>query len=107
MNWVDRTPAGANPIPRAFHAMAYDVARRQLVLFGGGVPLGANRQDTWEYSATSPHPRSAAHSVLFTIPPAAVSGTLSATYVGAGKGDLCGVSTPGVALRLWSFATSS
>ncbi|HEX5054822.1 MAG TPA: hypothetical protein VFZ65_23800 [Planctomycetota bacterium] len=62
--WVQRTLAG--PSPRASHAMTYDEARRNVVVFGG-INLG----DTWTYDGvawtqaaiTGPSPR---HSAAMT-----------------------------------------
>jgi hypothetical protein len=64
-NWLNVTPPGQSPPPRAWHAMAFDVARARTVLYGGynGSQLG----DTWEwdgmqwtqaFTASSPGPRS-------------------------------------------------
>lgn len=55
--WTDRTPAtrpAAWPSARFMHAMAYDAARKKVVLFGGtaGGPAGepyAGLGDLWEY----------------------------------------------------------
>ncbi len=55
------------PPPRARHALAYDAARRRVVLFGGVDAAGAPVGDTWSYnggdwsevtSTPSPAPRS-------------------------------------------------
>lgn len=45
--WTDKTPASGSPSPRAGHGMAYDPARKRVVVFGGGAsgPL----DDTWEW----------------------------------------------------------
>ena len=50
-NWIRRTTR-SYPAARMGHAMAFDSARRQAVMFGGNGagPLG----DTWEYAPTSP-----------------------------------------------------
>ena len=65
--WTLVTPVGSTPSPRNGHAMAYDAARRKIVLFGGTSNM--LRGDTWEYdsatrtwaqitpSTTSPSPR--------------------------------------------------
>jgi hypothetical protein len=45
--WTERTPAGAKPSARYLHAMAYDVARSKVMLFGGFD--GEYKQDTWEW----------------------------------------------------------
>ncbi len=60
--WHQRTPAVA-PSPRSTHALAYDSARRRVVLFGGSgaVRLG----DTWEWDGNNWLQRSPA-----TVPPA-------------------------------------
>jgi len=49
--WVQRTPAGATPPAREAHAMAYDGARGNVVLFGGRAGSG-DVNDTWEYHVT-------------------------------------------------------
>jgi hypothetical protein len=48
--WTQEQPA-SNPPPRSLHAMAADLQRRRIVLFGGGsnVLLG----DTWEWDGTN------------------------------------------------------
>ncbi len=48
--WTERFPAGSEPAGRNQHAMAYDAARKRLVLFGGEV-LGPSGSigDTWEW----------------------------------------------------------
>jgi hypothetical protein len=43
--WRDTTPSGPKPVARRFHAMAYDSAHEQLVLFGG--MSTAKLADTW------------------------------------------------------------
>lgn len=48
--WTERTLAG--PPARNFFALAYDEARRRLVLFGGTVNQ-ARLGDTWEYDGTT------------------------------------------------------
>ena len=48
-SWRQRTTDNA-PEPRYRHAMAYDAARRVIVLFGGvSTRPGAIRDDTWEF----------------------------------------------------------
>jgi len=49
-NWTQKSPANS-PSPRSSHAMAYDAARGQVVLFGGfdGNPLN----DTWVWDGTT------------------------------------------------------
>lgn len=39
--------------PRQDHAMAYDAARGEVVLFGGGPPAGIGRSDTWVWDGAS------------------------------------------------------
>lgn len=48
MAWSKVTPTGPSPSARADHAMAYDAARKQVVLFGG-VTGGTCRGDTWAW----------------------------------------------------------
>ena len=63
--WLEVTPGGPSPAPRAWHSMTFDAARGRTVLFGGynGSQLG----DTWEWDgalwtqvfpANSPPPQS-------------------------------------------------
>jgi len=46
--WHERRPAVA-PSARRWHAMAWDAAREQVVLFGGGLERGRDGE-TWIYS---------------------------------------------------------
>lgn len=46
-DWKIIPITGSKPGPRAWHDMAYDAARREIVLFGGKIPI-ANR-DTWVF----------------------------------------------------------
>jgi hypothetical protein len=48
-SWMQIAPAG--PAPRALHAMAYDSARGETVLFGGD-SLGGVLGDTWMWEGT-------------------------------------------------------
>jgi cysteine-rich repeat protein len=54
--WLERIAGGqpGSPGPRASPAIAYDVRRRRVVLFGGSAATGpATRQDTWEWDGSS------------------------------------------------------
>jgi hypothetical protein len=52
-DWSPRMTAVA-PSGRFFHTMAYDSARRRIVMFGGRDALGANPTDTtWDFDGTS------------------------------------------------------
>jgi hypothetical protein len=44
-----RTVAGAAPTPRGGHAMAYDLARQRIVLYGGFTNEAPRLADTWEW----------------------------------------------------------
>ncbi|RMG13246.1 MAG: hypothetical protein D6731_12585 [Planctomycetota bacterium] len=64
--WQQRRPA-AEPSPRRAHALAYDAARRRVVLFGGENAADQDLGDTWEWDGAnwvrcaptrSPPPRS-------------------------------------------------
>jgi len=44
-HWIRKTPP-TSPPPRFGHAMAYDTARREVVLFGGLLASGAGNADT-------------------------------------------------------------
>ncbi len=49
--WVEKTPADTPPV-RSGHAMAYDAARNQMVLFGGYNETG-RLGDTWVWDGTN------------------------------------------------------
>jgi len=49
--WTELTPA-ASPPARFGHAMAYDMARGRLVMFGGTIAV-VELGDTWEYDGTT------------------------------------------------------
>jgi hypothetical protein len=54
-NWSEVTPASA-PSPRGGHAMTYDAARRQVVLFGGNNDEGSwNDLWTWDGETWTSH----------------------------------------------------
>ena len=63
VEWTQRAPA-TSPPPRAHAAIAYDAARRETVLFGGGNDSGA-LTDTWIWDGTTWAQRASA-----TSPPA-------------------------------------
>jgi sugar lactone lactonase YvrE len=52
--WVQQSPA-TSPAARYGASMAYDAARRQVVLFGGAnyAPSGITYSDTWTYDGTT------------------------------------------------------
>jgi hypothetical protein len=50
-SWVERKPPSA-PSPRAGHAMAYDPARKRVVVFGGMDDKDQPRDDTWEWDGS-------------------------------------------------------
>jgi hypothetical protein len=52
--WTDREDIG--PLPRFSHAMAFDTARRTIVLFGGRDLTSSLQRDTWEHAETDPPP---------------------------------------------------
>ena len=63
-NWMQKSPA-SSPAARNYHAMAYDAARGQVVLFGGR-DMSTSYPDTWvwdgndwtqKWPASSPTPR--------------------------------------------------
>ena len=68
--WSQKQDIG--PSPRMHHALAYDQARRRVVLFGGDLLDGASAGDTWEWDGqywtqaadTGPSPRSG-HGLAF------------------------------------------
>jgi hypothetical protein len=47
VSWYREQPAGPNPGARYAHAMVFDAARAEAVLFGGSDASGAFRDDTW------------------------------------------------------------
>jgi hypothetical protein len=52
-DWLERKPASA-PSSRYNHAMAYDAARREVVLFGGiDAQTGAPLDDTWTWNGNA------------------------------------------------------
>ncbi|MCK4341969.1 MAG: hypothetical protein KAY37_09630 [Phycisphaerae bacterium] len=50
VSWTEQDPPGQTPGPRHSHAMAYDGARRVVVLFGGKAT--GKLADTWEWDGT-------------------------------------------------------
>jgi hypothetical protein len=50
-NWIQKFPTN-NPSPRSNHTMAYDIARAQIVLFGGDDNRGLC-SDTWIWDGTN------------------------------------------------------
>ena len=50
--WIQRTSA-ISPSARFYYAMAYDVARQRIVLFGGGDSISGFFADTWEWDGTT------------------------------------------------------
>jgi HYR domain len=59
-NWTQKSPAN-RPTPRDNHAMAYDVARGEAVLFGGGDNVASFYDDTWVWDGTNWTQKSPAH----------------------------------------------
>jgi hypothetical protein len=96
--WTQQSPA-TSPSARADHAMAYDAAQSQVVLFGGFTDSGTTLGDTWTWDgttwtqqnpATSPSARSfaamaydAIHNqvVMFGGQPTGTGGALNDTWV--------------------------
>jgi len=52
-NWTDRTPASGLPPARRNHAMAWDGARAEAVLFGGAGAGTTRLADTWLWNGTA------------------------------------------------------
>ena len=48
-DWTQRSADHRRPRRAHSHAMAYDLARGRVVLFGGGTQFGASHGDTWEW----------------------------------------------------------
>ncbi len=51
-NWTQKTPTNSPPA-RAGHAMAYDSAHGQVVMFGGTTDAGSDLKDTWIWDGTN------------------------------------------------------
>jgi hypothetical protein len=51
INWTQRFPA-TSPPPTGGHAIAYDAARTQVIMFGGYDNGAFSRSDTWSWSGT-------------------------------------------------------
>jgi hypothetical protein len=51
--WSYPTRSPNPPPPRGAHALAYDVVRQCVVLFGGNVMMLGQSNDTWEYGYTA------------------------------------------------------
>lgn len=54
-SWVQKTPSGDVPSPRGAHAMTYDVARGEVLVFGGqggSYPVYGHLGDTWSWNGT-------------------------------------------------------
>jgi hypothetical protein len=61
-NWIRKSPA-ASPSAREGHAMAFDAARKQLVLFGGSSGITSKPlNDTWLWNGTDWKRATPAHS---------------------------------------------
>src|SRR5437899_2147700 len=59
-HWTQRTPAH-HPFPRESMGIAYDAARGQVVLFGGGSSNGQFLGDTWTWDGSDWTKRTPAH----------------------------------------------
>src|SRR5579863_4368285 len=54
LNWKEKSPGGlSDPPARLGHAMAYDKARGQVVLFGGTNGTGVVYGDTWVWDGST------------------------------------------------------
>jgi len=51
-NWINKTPQYSVMAARWLHGMAYDPARKKIVLFGGQQSWQAQLNDTWEWDGT-------------------------------------------------------
>jgi hypothetical protein len=58
LNWVQESQAG-KPLERDAHAMAYDAAHDNVVLFGGFNGAVTDLNHTWVWDGFPLHPRSA------------------------------------------------
>ena len=112
MTWAQFTPA-IRPAPRGQHAMAYDAARKQVVLFGGFSSSFIGLNDTWVYDcvthtwtqkfpANSPSGRHA-HAMAYDPNSGLVvlyggSSTLSDTWTwdGSNWAQVAGANQPGI-----------
>lgn len=114
MTWAQfASGAATRPAPRGQHAMAYDAARQQVVLFGGSSSNFTFLGDTWVYScathtwtqkfpASSPSAR-AAHAMAYDPNSQLVvlyggSSTLSDTWTwdGTNWAQVAGANQPGI-----------
>ncbi len=89
-DWEDRSGAmTTRPAPRAGSAIAYDGARRRLVMFGGGEGIEGTLQDLWEWGDAGWTPidtdSSPAHRIHFAMFPSA-SGAGIVVFGGNGAG---------------------
>ncbi|MBN2360211.1 MAG: hypothetical protein JXR83_12235 [Deltaproteobacteria bacterium] len=54
-DWTQRIPVAEIPAGRWRHAMAYDIARDRIVVFGGRDTMGGACPETWEYDGGAAH----------------------------------------------------
>jgi hypothetical protein len=96
-----------NPLRREDHRMAYDAARRRMVVYGGNSdPNDPDLADTWELSFdTSDRPGHALHFALDTtgFTPAGIT-ALEVRAVAGGQSWVADASAPGASLLLWTPA---
>ena len=52
-DWTLRENGTSAPSERAYHAMAYDNIRREVILFGGEGPTSSYYADTWSYNLST------------------------------------------------------
>jgi hypothetical protein len=51
--WSEVPSGGAAPSARVHHAMTYDAARAEVVMFGGFTPPSSDRGDTWLWNGSA------------------------------------------------------
>jgi hypothetical protein len=69
-HWTHRQDIG--PVARSSHALAFNTARRTIVIFGGRDATENLLQDTWEHTETDPRPP-AINVLSITLPSMSVS----------------------------------
>ncbi|WP_248344054.1 Kelch repeat-containing protein [Anaeromyxobacter paludicola] len=111
-------PAGGlrSPGPRTAAALAWSPAAGALALLGGSastlpgdLPLNLDLGDLWQLDRRTPSATTAAQVALFAVDAQATLTGASASYAGAGRGDLTagglasGAATYGVDLLAWDW----
>ncbi|HOW51115.1 MAG TPA: kelch repeat-containing protein [bacterium] len=104
--WTDRTPTGIKPTARHSHAMAYDLLRSRMVLFGGNDENDElYKDDTWEWNGGAEdragHLIAASFRSIGDYDEAPLINSVSAYFFAGGTGHPSGIETFGVELKVW------